>query len=164
MTERYHGNVSPARPESSYKHKLTFKGTMADFSIVDQSIECNGALVHDVEQPPDFYTTSELLCGFASCVTPNSSSVQNCCATPLRSHGLYRFCSPRQTDPNWIKSSDDWWDCLQQSFARGYPDGGHGIGCNRVPGAEGGANILMTPTSGGLWMVMSLVVLILCWK
>ena len=135
---------------------------MADLSIVDQSIECNGIIIHGVEQPPDYYTTSEVLCGFASCVVPNSTSVQACCATLLQSHGLYRFCSPRETDPDWQMLSDDWLECLQQSSARDLPDGSYGTGCNRVPGAEAGASMLMMPTAGAFWMVMSLVVLTLC--
>jgi hypothetical protein len=164
MSQRLHSRISPPRPQSSFRHRLTFTSIMADLSNIDQSIECNGTIVHDVEQPPDFYTTSQVLCGFASCVTPNSSSLRNCCATPLQSHGLYRFCSPLQKDSDWEKLSNDWYGCLKQSPARGYPDGSYGIGCNRVPGAEGGASMVMTPALRGVWMAMSLVVLVLCWK
>lgn len=157
------GKACPPHPTSQSTHLLPNKPTKTNADVTDQSIACNGTITPPVAQPADFYTRSQTLCGFASCTMPNQSDVIACCATPMQSHGLYRFCEPRTTydgPKHWEDLLDDWVDCLLLSPAHNITDGGYGIGCNRVPGALSAGHMLVP----NVWMVFSLVSLILYWK
>ena len=156
--------MSPPTPQSPSKTitmpRITLERNKADHRTIDQTIPCNGTTYY-AAQPSDFYTDSAVLCGFASCLTPDPSSLENCCLTPVQSNGLYRYCEPRKNDTNWQTLGNDWLQCVQQSPASGDPDGSFGIGCNRLPS---GASLLAGPSVGGLWTVAGLLALMLCLK
>lgn len=147
--------------------RVILEGKSTDVELADQTIDCNGTLI-SVAQPADFFTNPTNLCGFASCVTPDSSIAQDCCNGPMQSNGLYRYCPPVMNAldaTDWIKLEDDWLSCISQLPASSDVDGGYGSGCNRVPGEPlRGSGPLMNPSIGGIWTVAGLLALMLCSK